>query len=41
MSIGYAYGNSSYGVMEQLQSMADANMYQDKKMNKTMLSVKR
>lgn len=37
MSIDYAYGNSSYRVMEQLLSMADANMYQNKKMKKVVL----
>lgn len=40
MSIGYAYGKSSYGVMEQLLNEADAIMYQNKKRNKRLLTVK-
>jgi len=34
VSIGYEFGNSSYGVMEHLLSEADAKMYKNKKMKK-------
>ena len=41
ISIGYEYCLSSYGVMERLLHKADANMYKNKKLKKTLLIAKR
>ena len=40
ISIGYEYCTSSYGVMEQLLNEADAKMYKNKKMKKTLLTAR-
>ena len=40
ISIGYEYSTSSYGVMESLLNEADAKMYKNKKMKKTLLTSK-
>lgn len=39
ISIGYEYANNSFGVMEQLMSVADENMYQNKNSKKQLLTV--
>lgn len=41
MSVGYAHAKSSYGVMDQLFSKADIKMYQEKNMNKRVLTVQK
>lgn len=36
MSIGYAHGKTSYGIMNELLTRADANMYREKNRNKLL-----